>query len=244
MSKQLLVLALLFPLTAWADPAATTTSPLAPAPSPSANQTPPQSQSCDGLLPEHAAAFDQKVTALVSFRLTLGGDVRDATLYMSSGNAAFDQAAVACLGRQKWPPATSNGVPVEIIWVRAVHWEYGSGLSIADVSPDGIQHSCPDASRRRIYMPESGDQLLLSYAIGVDGRTKNIRVVRSSSIPDMDRVMVDCVLHWQYLPAESEHRAIEIDQKMSFVWRYSTYTAFLAPDLNPSHSPDYLHTFP
>src|SRR6202012_394687 len=92
------------------------------------SREPPQPRSatadtCDAWYPSGAR---DEGTSTLRIRIGADGSLHDPVLVSSSGNAALDDAARACLRHGHIPAVPSDGEPVVMTWQMAVHWHRGA----------------------------------------------------------------------------------------------------------------------
>jgi len=68
----------------------------------------------------------------VKFRVGVDGATRDLAVEKTSGSADLDQAAIECIAKWKYAPATQGGHPVERDWEAAVAWNVPSETDHAE----------------------------------------------------------------------------------------------------------------
>jgi TonB family protein len=200
-----------------APPAATSPAPSQTTPSP---QLAPPNASNN--LPTACDAFSHSQLpspTLVSTRITADGDMRDPTVFKSSGDDALDKAALACADGFHFGPISVGGRPTEVTWVIGffAHWSH-----FIPASPSGDPHICgarwfpPSAVRRG----ENGE-VVVSYRITVDGNITELAVTQSSGAKDLDQAALNCVSSWRFFPVKQNGEAVEVQRsnKISFLTR-------------------------
>jgi TonB family protein len=239
MSKWLLLACLLLPLSARADPASTINTP-PPASIPSAQTIPAESgkppvsnsqlspeqqlRMCDDLLPARIVAAGKLISTLLSVRKLMDGELRDVSVYKSSGDADFDQAAIVCASRlhQSGQPDRINK-PVEYTSVMAVGWQPRWHFLEFGASPNGQPHICAPSQwypAAAIRSHSEGD-IELSYVVATDGSIKNLKVTQSTGNSDLDQASIDCVSSWRFFPRFQNGQPYEFDGKTRMRWRLS-----------------------
>lgn len=78
--------------------------------------------SCTEQYPPVALRLGQEGTSTMSFKVMPDGTVSDVTVSKSSGHEALDSAAVSCVERWHYKPATQDGKPIETPWQANVVW--------------------------------------------------------------------------------------------------------------------------
>jgi TonB family protein len=80
---------------------------------------------CGFYYPPIAVRLGQQGNAVVKYRISPTGNVKDAAISESSGYAALDEATLACVASLRYFPAMQNGQAIEIDKSLAVHWRLG-----------------------------------------------------------------------------------------------------------------------
>lgn len=207
---------LLLSLRAAADPSATPSSTSDPQPIAVADQV-PRDQSgrplaCDRFLPAGAFRPADDRGTLVSVRVTAEGNLRDATLFKSSGDDILDRAALSCA------PAfhvhvTQNGKPVEVVWIVGVYWH--ASWSTFRVPMQMGWGQC-GAAAYGVAVARQYPNAKLSYRIDAHGTVSGVSLDASSGNEALDRTAVECASSWVYFPAEQSGRAVAIEWHADF----------------------------
>ena len=157
---------------------------------------------------------------LISVQIAPNGEMHNATILRSSGDAAVDKSIVACAEGDTFKVLTSNGRPAEITWTlmymasRRGMWDGFLPAILGDGSK-ACGANYPQAALRK---RAEGDTLL-SYRIGFDGNTKDFKVLHSSGDADLDQTTIDCASQWKFYPAHENGQPVEIDWTTSVRWR-------------------------
>lgn len=234
MWKWLLFACLLLPLSAWASPRPTDVPepPVTYAPTPAPGEQ-MQSQSgthpagntsrfqlCGDLVPSGIEYSGEGFETLLSVRITPVGEVRDTSVFHSSGNLDFDTAAIACSTRQRLGPILQNGKPADIDWIVRVDWRRHWPFLISAALPNSKPHECGmEWYPRAAYGTFIQGDTKLAYSVTEDGSVKNATVENSSGDPDLDSAAVNCVSTWRYYPATENGTPIEFEFKTVIYWR-------------------------
>ena len=235
MSKWLLLACLLLPLSASANPRPMGVSepptPIAPPPYENAptmiQQTrsvapanAPRGEACNDLVPPAIEYSGEEFTTLLSVRITPDGDMRDASVFHSSGNQDFDKATIACSKQERLGSIIQKGKPVEVNWVVKAYWSRGWPFLISAASPNSKPHECGiEWYPRAAYGAFVQGDTKLAYVVAEDGGVKAATVAESSGDPDLDRAAVNCVSSWRYYPARENGNPIAFDLKTVIPWR-------------------------
>ena len=178
-------------------------------------------RSCDEFVQPGVSPSGSMPTFL-SYRLTLTGELRGVTLYRSSGNAALDQAAIACAAATHMPVMSIEGKPVEINWVGGVPWN-SKWRTFYGLAPDGSSHICPARQwypKFAVLRHETG-AAEVEYHIATDGNVRDVVIARSSGFPLLDNAAIQCASTWKYFPATQDGNPVQIDFISVIYWRMS-----------------------
>jgi periplasmic protein TonB len=80
-----------------------------------------EQSSCLDYSPEALAASHQEKT-IIAFLVTADGDVAEVMVTGSSGSRGLDAAAMSCVRKWRFKPATQNGEAVNSIGAAAIDW--------------------------------------------------------------------------------------------------------------------------
>lgn len=94
------------------------------------SQPPPQpptgdgglTHSCAGYYPPELLLAGISGVTTVLFTVSADGGVSNSAVYLSSGNATFDAAALACVRELKFSPAMQDGSPVTVQRSASIRW--------------------------------------------------------------------------------------------------------------------------
>jgi len=79
--------------------------------------------SCVDGYPAQSMRLGEEGATVVSFRITTLGTVKDVEVAQSSGHDRLDLAAVQCVTRWTYKPATAGGRPVDTPWKTRIVWK-------------------------------------------------------------------------------------------------------------------------
>lgn len=199
------VMALLAVPQAWAQPS----PPTAPAPT-------IVRSNCTAFAPQNVSYSPASAQTLVSVRITAQGEMRDPTLYQSSGDNELDRAALACANGYQIGYVSVGGQPAEVRWVLAHNWAArGSGFGPAE--PPGAQNR-PCKSSFKPEGPIPNPATTVSYRIATDGTVRDATVEESSGVPSFDSAVVRCVAAWRFYPVTQNGQPVEAGQKLQVNW--------------------------
>jgi TonB family protein len=173
-------------------------------------------KSCDGFV-QGDVSQTGATTTFVSYRLTLTGDLRDLTLYRSSGNAALDAAAIACAAVTRIPPMKIDGKPTEITWIGGVAWN-SNWRTFHELAPDGTYHACLQWYPREAVRKGQRGAVAVKFHIAVDGGVRDVVITGSSGFPLLDNATVECVSTWKYFPATQNGIRVQLDSVSTLTW--------------------------
>jgi len=191
------------------------TAPSAPPAEPSAGVPPPgRVANCDGFRPSASMDSSAEDKTLLTVHVDVDGLVSNPTLYKSSGDDAYDKAALACAAASFVRRLTHNDVPVAVDGVAAVNWRRGShGLVM---NPAMGSNACVDYFKPSHGMSELSQArpVNVRFQIGEDGAPTNFKIVESSGFDELDQDAIRCIGHWHYYPATHDGKPALIDGGM------------------------------
>ena len=160
--------------------------------------------------------YPQAINAtLVSVRIIADGELREPTLYKSSGDTDLDKAVLACADGFHLSPMLVAGKPTEVSWVMAHNFVTGFGPAPAPRSNEACKSS--HYRRRPIFIPAEATTIV-SYHIGIDGAVKNVAVTQSSGISELDQAATECMSSWRFYPATQNGQPVEMDKVQQVRW--------------------------
>jgi TonB family protein len=167
---------------------------------------------CDAFTP-HDVKTD--AATFVSVRITAEGEMRDPTLFRSSGNDDLDKAALACADGYHVGYVSVEGKPAEVTWVLAHSWA-ARGAGFGPAQPPGSRNEPCKSSYHPDRIPKPSTTV--SYRIATDGTVKDATVVQSSGVPVFDSAAVNCVASWRFFPATQNGQPVEVGQALEVNW--------------------------
>ncbi|HTW34550.1 MAG TPA: TonB family protein [Rhizomicrobium sp.] len=207
---------LLLSLRAAADPSATPSSTSDPQPIAVADQVPRDQfgrpLACDRFLPAGAFRPADDRGTLVSVRVTADGNLRDATLFRSSGDEVLDRAAVACAPAFRLHVA-QNGKPAEVTWIVGVYWHASWSTFRVPMQMDWDQ--CR-SSAHVVAVARRYPNAKLSYRVDANGTVSSVSLDASSGNDALDRMAIACASTWVYFPAEQSGHAVAVEWHADF----------------------------
>lgn len=78
---------------------------------------------CNAYYPPFSVRMGEEGTAIVAFRITTTGSVKDVAVVRSTGSPRLDLASVLCATHWTYIPATVNGQAVERPWKAEIVWK-------------------------------------------------------------------------------------------------------------------------
>ncbi len=174
---------------------------------------PGKSSTCAAFYPTGPLASDARGVTDLSIHIPATGEVEQARVLQSSGNAEFDVAAIACADNYFIQPANKDGKHIGIEWLGRIDWRRPAGNTILSVPLQNEgQRFClnfPDTARRA---GEEGNALV-TFDIAADGVPHDLNITRSTGYSDLDDAALACVARYRYFPATQGGVPIE------FEWR-------------------------
>lgn len=204
--KSALVLTLVSVAQAWAQPS--------PPPA-SGDAARVVRSNCEAFTPQDVKFSSAPSATLVSVRITPQGEMRDPTLFQSSGDNELDKAALACAEGYQIGYVSVGGKPAEVRWILAHSWATpGSGFGPA--YPPGVQNRPCTSSHQanRIENPAT----TVSYRIATDGTVRDAAVEESSGVPSLDQAVARCVASWRFFPVTQNGQPVEAGQELQVNW--------------------------
>jgi len=146
---------------------------------------------------------------LLSVHIAIDGSVSQARVVQSSGNADLDSASLEC-SKVAWMYYTMAGGEVgEIDWQARIDWKPSGAIYFSKPRLAGEPACDRYYPRSALRRGETGE-VWLSYVIGKDGGTRDIRVERSSGTDSLDSAGIDCISHWKFAPATHNGTPVEL----------------------------------
>ncbi|HLY04976.1 MAG TPA: energy transducer TonB [Rhizomicrobium sp.] len=174
---------------------------------------------CTAFLPQNAAYSGAQAPTLVSVRITPDGEMRDPTLFQSSGDSERDRAALACADGYHIGYVSVRGRPTEVHWVLANNLT-ARGSNFGPAHPPGAQNKACKSSSRPERIPNASTTV--SYRIATDGTVTNATVQHSSGVSAYDSAVVRCVSSWRFFPVMLNGQPVEADQSLQVNWGNDT----------------------
>src|SRR5215469_9599879 len=202
--KTALVVALLTIPCAWAQ-----------SPPQTAPANTPARTNCDAFTPQNIGYSPGLGPTLVSVRITADGEMRDPTLFQSSGDGARDKAALACANGYHIGYVSVGGRPADVRWVLANNLT-ARGSSFGPAHPPGAENRACKSGFRPNRIPNSATTV--SYRIATDGTVRDATVTESSGVPVFDSSVVDCVSAWRFFPVTQNGQPVEASQRLQVNW--------------------------
>ena len=185
-------------------------------------QPPPQTASgnAPGVVRSNCEAFAPRDAnysqTLISVRITAQGEMRDPTLFRSSGDDERDNAALACANGYQIGYVSVGGKPADVRWVLAQNWA-AQGMAFGPAYPPGAQNR-PCKSSFKPNGPIPNPATTVSYRIATDGTVRDAAVEESSGVPSFDSSVVRCVEAWRFFPVTQDGQPVEAGQKLQINW--------------------------
>ncbi|MDR3528227.1 MAG: TonB family protein [Rhizomicrobium sp.] len=197
---------------------------------------------CLEFYPPLAVRLHSEGKTALSFTIGIDGTVRDPMVTLSSGDPLLDQAAIDCVKRWTYQPATENGTAVAVPWKVRVDWYLHNnpeGPVEAETPPPGAKwirplpapaasHGCSGSfSSLPDPTPPSGPSAL-TFTIMPDGTTRDVKIAQSSGSEAHDNKAVECIKSWRYIPASHDGVPVSVHWKASVDW-HTTQQAATTP---------------
>jgi TonB family protein len=197
-----LLLFLLLPGGAFAQPAA-------PPPAPVTTRF---VTSCDPWYPASQAKADG--TSLLNIRIAADGTIHDPVLVAKSGTD-FDAAALECAPHLTMLPILVGGAPAEVGWQIEILWREGHSFYNIPNSADMSACVYPRAATRE----HRGGDNTVAYTIEGDGSVTNVTLTQSSGSEDLDDLAVACAGARRYAPPTVGGKPARVQWHARFEWR-------------------------
>jgi|ERR1051326_5580465 TonB family protein len=134
----------------------------------------------------------------LAFKITPGGEVKDATVLSSSGNTDLDSASVACASDWKYRPALRDGAPVEVPWRAMVRWKIGISEPFVDIAHEAYECiTATEAGREELREATLHPVVRVHFS---NGAVASASLLASSGNPDFDERARAC---YASLPKEA-----------------------------------------
>jgi TonB family protein len=142
---------------------------------------------CSQAYPAAAIEAHAEGTTLLAFKVTAEGSVKDPTIARSSGNEDLDDAALQCVTRWRYKPATQDGKPVEVKWQANVVWKMGE--------PPEVRRAEQCFRYRKDQSPVRPGvaATTVTFRITPDGVLRDAVIAHSSGDQSLDDAAILCV---------------------------------------------------
>jgi TonB family protein len=187
---------------------------------PQETQVVPRPNDCNLRLPTHLRFYIPQAVVLLKVRLDEHGIMHEPTLLRSSGNGSFDQSVLTCANSNSAFIAHSDGKPTETTAVMGYYISFG-GSGFVPALADGSTPACKYPFR--LLRTHPSGIVHFSFHIGIDGKTGDIKLARSSGNAEIDQIVLDCTRSWTFFPFTRDNRpaAIEVGHAINFgPWYY------------------------
>lgn len=165
---------------------------------------------CGRFHPATKLADDAAGATLLDVHIGADGLVSGARVRSSSGDAAYDAAAVACANASFIQPPTQDKHPVAVDWVGRIDWRRPPNTTYLGIAMrDESRRVClnyPDLARR---MNEEG-VTAITFDVAPDGTTQNFSVALSSGYQDLDDAAQWCFARYLFYPARQDDKPVVI----------------------------------
>jgi len=148
---------------------------------------------------------------VVTFRIE-SGQVMDANVLVTSGNAELDRNAIACVESWRYAATNSDGTPTKRHMKAIILWVPGP------VRAPGSTGKCPSEVWTARLAGISG-QSQIAFTIADDGTVKNPYVWVSSGNVYLDGASLACVSNWRYKPIVLNGKPTEIPWDYGVAWQ-------------------------
>jgi TonB family protein len=174
-------------------------------------------RSCDVDLPRAMRRDDGMALVLMRANIDADGAMHDLALFRSSGDPAIDKTVLACADGNQASILRIGNEPAKVnSMIGFFAWSVGSAL-LTPLANGGMT-LCRGYPPEDIKAGNEGD-VTFSYHVTAEGRTTNIRILKSSGYPGLDQASVDCVTAWHFFPFARNGEPIEIDREGAARWR-------------------------
>jgi TonB family protein len=217
-----LFMCLSFCAEAHADPAATP-----------ATSDRPFGSSCT--YPGTALAAREEGTTRVSYRGTADGHVESVVVVVSSGYPDLDEATAQCVSAWRFNPDE----PVAKFYIgqhqAAIAWDISAASEPGPSNPpvgrfEGLPHVCGDAYHRLAErLGAGGGTTRLRFTISTEGSVEDSAVVQSSGNANLDKLSLQCVRGWRYVPASQDGKPVAVKWETNIVWKAPEPPPFAEP---------------
>lgn len=178
--------------------------------------------------PAAALAKHTQGTVTVAFTIQPDGSTSDIHVVDSQPPGVFDRAATEAVKKWRFNPATADGTPVSshatqtLVFrpparqdnARAEHPAPPSGAerqTPANSVPSNIHptHLEPPQYPANAYRSRQGGSVTVSFIVGRNGHTRDIRVLASKPHHVFDNAAIEAVKNWRFQPVNSPTRVVQ-----------------------------------
>lgn len=166
-------------------------------------------KSCAPFRPKKWLTFWSAGVSRLSIHIAADGAVSATGIRTSSGDAAFDQAAIACANAFFMQPAMWNGQPVAVDWEGRIDWHHDEpvlGIALQNMDPTQCYHYSRHAR-------EAGARGIsaVTFRVDADGRANDVGLAMSSGFGDLDHVAAACFAHQYFYPPTRDGQPVAIE---------------------------------
>jgi TonB family protein len=157
---------------------------------------------------------------LLVFHVDPRGEIIDANVLDSSGNAALNEAAIRCLHSWRADPSEFGqfgSLRAHIFW-NAPAARLCLGKCLVGTFTVNRISSCegfypPDKARAKI-----GGTTFVKYHVTTEGNVADPEVTQSSGDAELDQAARSCVQFWRYRPATQNGQPIDFVRQAAIKW--------------------------
>jgi TonB family protein len=152
-----------------------------------------------------------KGETIVTFRIE-SGQVLDASVLLTSGNAELDRNAIACVESWRYAATNDDGTPTRrhmkeiILWVPGPSEESGN---------ERVCHSKVGVG----FLGDHTHRTRIAFTVDGDGTVKNPYIWVSSGNMYLDGESLECVSKWRYRPIIVDGKPTEFPWDIGIDWQ-------------------------
>jgi TonB family protein len=168
-----------------------------------------RTQLCTSFYPTKLKEAGIGGVVLLSVHIAIDGSISQARVAQSSGNADLDAASLECSKVAWMYKIMAGGEAGEIDWQARIDWKPSGAVYFSKPRLAG-EPACSGYYPRNARRQGETGEVWLTYVIGEDGSTRDIRVERSSGTDSLDSAGIDCISHWKFAPATQNGTPVEL----------------------------------
>jgi protein TonB len=195
---------------------------------------------CGDFYPKDGPSPRPKAGPLVGFHIDTVGKLSNIAIARSSGNAAIDQAALACVATWKYSPAGDPRHPIEVDWQNNIAWTAAGPIAepvntitvqsavtspppISTPAAVGKPHVCTNSYPDEAVEAQAEGTTTIAFTITDQGTVADLRIATTSGNAALDKAALDCAKDWRYKPAIKNNVPVAVPWRAQMKWSLNGY---------------------